>query len=174
MERGFWGSLATGGVILAALLVPLAPINSGWWNIARALNKEPREEVGWPDMVAEVAAVYRELPPAEKAQTAILTNYAEAGAFDIYGPAYDLPRVLVDQNSGWERGYGSQPPVTVIIVSWYQEDVDHFFSQCTLAGRVTNSYGVENEISAYRPGIYVCRGTREPWPELWQHIRSFG
>ncbi|HLN57464.1 MAG TPA: hypothetical protein VK416_02830 [Thermoanaerobaculia bacterium] len=25
-----------------------------------------------------------------------------------------------------------------------------------------------------RPEIFVCRGLREPWPEFWRRLRSFG
>ena len=47
------------------------------------------------------------------------------------------------------------------------------FAQVTLAGRIPNAYGLENEESE-RPEIYLCRGLLEPWPDFWRRLRSFG
>src|SRR5512141_1139776 len=41
------------------------------------------------------------------------------------------------------------------------------------AGRIPNPFDLENEESE-RPEIFVCRGLREPWPEFWRRLRSFG
>jgi hypothetical protein len=49
-----------------------------------------------------------------------------------------------------------------------------FFESCEVAGRVTNPYGVENEETRDHPQVFLCRGPRRPWPELWAALRSFG
>jgi hypothetical protein len=38
-------------------------------------------------------------------------NYGEAGAINLYGPAYDLPEAISGINSYWLRGYGDPPPL---------------------------------------------------------------
>jgi hypothetical protein len=50
---------------------------------------------------------------------------------------------------------------------------DEYFETCTLAGRVTNRYGVANEESTDNPLIYVCRGPRRSWADMWSTMRRF-
>ena len=101
--------------------------------------------VGWPDLVEQVAAIYAGLPEAEKPGAAILAgNYGEAGALDLYGPQYGLPRVISGANSLWARGYGDPPPETVIVVGFESSYVTTLFKACRMAGAVTNRYGVKN------------------------------
>ena len=169
-----WTALAIGGLIVSALVLPLAPVNSIWWQVARKVDIEPREEIGWPDLVKTVAAIYDTLPPSEKSQTGILTNYSEVGAIGIYGPAYGLPPAIGGENSDWLRGYGDPPPQALIVIGWNAVNVNTHFQRCTLAGKITNSYNVLNEDTMYRPDIFLCRGLRESWPEFWREIQSFG
>ena len=50
---------------------------------------------GWREMAAAVSAVYRDLPPEERAQAVFFApNYGEAAALDIYGPALGGPPVI--------------------------------------------------------------------------------
>jgi hypothetical protein len=120
--------------------LPVAPINSIWWKIARAIYPEPKEEVGWPDLANTVGNIYNNLPPDERARTRILRNYSEIGALYVYGYLYHLPPAIGGENSDWLRGYGDPPPQTLIVVGWNRADVDHFFNTCTLSGQITNSY----------------------------------
>ena len=54
-----------------------------------------KDEIGWPEMVAQTARAWRSLPPAERAQAAILAqNYGEAGALARFGPSLGLPQPL--------------------------------------------------------------------------------
>jgi len=169
-----WPTLAAGGLITAALVLPIAPINSTWWQLARMVDPEPKEEIGWPELVQTVAGIYAALPAAEKPVTAILTNYSEVGAISIYGPAYGLPAAIGGENLDWLRGYGDPAAQTLIVVGWSRAQVDQFCTNCVLAGRLTNAYRVPNEDSVDRPDIFVCRGLRKPWPDFWRSIQSFG
>lgn len=52
-------------------------------------------ETGWNEMVAQVAGVYHHLTPEQQAQAGILTfHYATAGAIDLLGPKYGLPKPI--------------------------------------------------------------------------------
>lgn len=167
--------LAVGAVISALLTLPLTPVNSPMWQIADSVHENFREMVGWPELVETVADIYATLPAEEQAHTAILTgNYGEMGAINLYGPAYGLPEAISGINSAWERGYGDPPPQRVIIVGYGQETANRLFQDCQVAGQVTNRYGVENEESSWRPAIMLCQAPRQPWPELWPRLRSFG
>ncbi len=167
---GLAGALVTG----AAVGLPWAPVNSTGWRISRAAHDNFAEQVGWPEYVAQVAAVYRSLPPAERAQTGIYANnYGEAGAIDLYGPGHGLPRAISPVNSFWFRGYGAPPPTTVIVLGDDAHGMRDTPADCTLAARFRNPWHVENEETSH-PDIYVCRNLRVPWSQLWPAKPSYG
>jgi 4-amino-4-deoxy-L-arabinose transferase-like glycosyltransferase len=171
-----WASLAAGGVIFGAILLPVASINSDLWDTASDIHDNFVEQIGWPELAQTVADIYNALPAEEQARTGILTaNYGEAGAVNLYGPAHGLPTAISGVNSYWLRGYGDPPPETVIVLGYSNSSylTVQLFKTCELAGRVTNPYGVENEETGH-PNIYVCRGLRKPWDELWKDMQHFG
>lgn len=165
-------ALALGTNALVAL--PLAPIGSEGWRISRRFHDNFAEQVGWPQLVAEVAHIYHALPADERARTAIFANnYGEAGAIDRYGPQYGLPQAIGTINSYWARGPGDPPPLTVIVLGDTAEGVSDTPATCTLAGHVRIPHGVRNEESG-RPDIFVCRDFRVPTSKLWPPMPSFG
>jgi hypothetical protein len=175
-ERGLlYGSLAGVGLVMIALMLPLAPVNSAWFKLATGVNGEVNEKFGWTELVAATAAVRDALPLEEQGQAGVLTgNYGEAGAIALYGPAYHLPQPISGINSYWLRGYGDTPPQTLIVLGLRREDAEHFFANCTLAGHVTNPYQIKNEESVYHPDIFVCRNLRQSWPIFWKSFKYFG
>ncbi len=60
------------------------------------------------------------------------------------------------------------------MIGFERAEADQIFQTCDLAGHITNRYGVKNEETVYHPDIFVCRGLRLPWPELWPHLQRFG
>jgi len=158
----------------AVIALPIAPVNSAGWRISRTVHDNFAEQIGWPELTAEVARVYDALPPEERARTAIFANnYGEAGAIDRYGPAHGLPPAISAINSYWYRGYGAIAPRTVIVLGDDAEGVSDTPATCTLAGRVRIPHGVQNEESGH-PDIFVCRDFRVPTSELWPPAPSFG
>jgi hypothetical protein len=169
-----WAAFIVSGVAFALLALPITTINSPLWDVVSDINGELKEMVGWPDLVESVAAIYATLPAEEKAVAGILTgNYGEAGAINLYGPAYGLPQAISGVNSYWLRGYGNPPPQTVIVLGSGGAAYSYFGS-CQFAGAIKNRFGVMNEESRDHPAVYVCRAPRQPWPDLWQRLRSFG
>jgi len=166
-----WTALTAGAVLAIVLVVQITPINSPLWNI----SDDRKEEIGWPELVQAVAGVRDGLPAEDRKRLGVLTgNYGEAGAIDLYGPPYSLPRAISGVNSYWLRGYGDPPPETVIAVGLSRRSLDRVFESCELAGHVTNRYNVKNEETTSHPDIFLCRRPRQPWPELWKQARAFG
>ena len=158
-----------------AMTLPLAPVNSAWWKVTMAFNTEPREMIGWKELVDTVATIHSALPAGERAQAGILTgNYGEAGAINLYGPAYDLPEAISGIDSYWLRGYGDPPSETLIVIGFRSDWAEAFFKSCTLAGHTSNRFGILNEETGSHPDIFVCRNLRQPWPQFWQSFQSFG
>jgi 4-amino-4-deoxy-L-arabinose transferase-like glycosyltransferase len=167
--------LLLAGTIVIPIVLPLVPVNSRFWNFVNERNDDLREEIGWPELTREVARIWSTFDPAERAVAGIYCgNYGEAGAVDLYGPAYGLPPVISGINSHWLRGPGNPPPKTLIVVGSNREDVERACISVVLAGHIRNAAGVLNEETERHPDIFVCRGFRQPIEKMWPKLRSFG
>ena len=175
LGSGFlWGLQILGSVVAIILMKPIARINSPLWEITSGVNEEVTEMVGWQDLTVQVAEIYRSIPDTEKPRTAILAgNYGEAGALDLYGKEYGLPRLVTGANSHWYRGYGDPEPETVIVVGLESAHAQAFFKSCEFSGKVKNRFGVKNEETTHHTSLYVCREPRRPWSEMWQDMLWF-
>jgi hypothetical protein len=170
-----WAALTFEVVITLAFWLPLAPLNTPWWHMINDVQGDFREQLGWRELVAEVARIRDTLTPEERAHLGILgTNYGEAGAINLYGPEYGLPRAISGVNSFWYRGYGDPPPKTVIVIGLSRRRMEEVFGPCRLAGHNQNRYGVKNEESADHPDIWVCGPPKQGWPEFWKDFQYFG
>jgi len=170
-----WTALAADIAIVAAVTLPISPINSAWWKVAVGINGDLREEIGWQELVGTVAQIRDSLPAEDRARLGILAgNYGEAGAVDLYGPRYGLPAAISGTNSFWQRGYGNPPPETLIVLGLSRRFVTNNFASCKLVAHTWNRYGIENEETREHPDIFVCPGPRQSWPEFWKNFRFFG
>ncbi|MCB9135781.1 MAG: glycosyltransferase family 39 protein [Anaerolineales bacterium] len=164
--------ISLGLIIAGALTLPLAPINSPWWNLTAKVHDNFTEEIGWPDLTEQVAAVYHALPPEEQPRTAVLAgNYGEAGAFALYGTDYGLPSLISPANSFWFQGPPTEDLDIVIVVGYRQETAEAYFLSCKPAGHITNAYEIPNE--EYGGEILLCKGLRYPWMEMWGKMQRF-
>jgi hypothetical protein len=170
-----WGALTVGGVAMSALMLPVAAVNSKLWAVSSKVHDNFVEQIGWPELTETVAGIYAAMPAEDKPRTRVLTgNYGEAGAINLYGPAYGLPEAISGVNSYWLRGYGNPPPEILIVLGFSRQNAERLFEMCSLAGQVRNRYGVDNEETKQHRDIFICRGLRQPWPELWGNLRRFG
>jgi 4-amino-4-deoxy-L-arabinose transferase-like glycosyltransferase len=169
-----WSVLAGFVALIILALLPVAPLGSAWWKVISKNNDQLVAEVGWPELVQQVAQAYNALTPTEKAHAAILAaSSGEVGAIDLYGPAYGLPRVISGFNSYWKNGYGNPPPQTVVVVG-FGLDVLTKFQDCKLIAPVTTPYNIPNEEVVNHRVIVVCHNLNEPWPQFWKNFQYFG
>jgi dolichyl-phosphate-mannose-protein mannosyltransferase len=171
-----WRAMGISGLILAAVTLPVAPLNSAWWRMADYMNGGNfNMQIGWPDLVETVSKIRDSLPMKDHARLGILAaDDGQTGALNLYGPAYGLPRAISGMNSNWMRGYGDPPPQTVIVVGEHRDFGEQNFESCELAGRVTNRYGIDNVTIDGYADVFVCRNLRQPWPDFWEHFRYYG
>ncbi len=163
------------GSIVVFTVLPLGKIGSALFRFALKQNGDLVEEIGWPELVREVARIYTTLPASERTRVGIYcANYGEAGAIDLYGPAYGLPPTISGINSYWGRGPGTPPPESVIVLGGTRERLEKLFASVELVGHTPNPWQIENEETRDHPNIFFCRGLRRQWSELWPHLRSFG
>ncbi|HEY2474200.1 MAG TPA: glycosyltransferase family 39 protein [Candidatus Cybelea sp.] len=181
--------VAIAGSLLVPLLMPILPERtmSAYDQIAVnllaqevALARTERTEIGnlppdwgdmhgWPELAATVARVYRSLPPAEKAQAAILaSNYGEASALDFFGPQYGLPPSISGHNQFWVWGpQGYSGNVLIEVNGVCQQGL---FRKGRVVTRFSNPWGrpFENGFP-----ISVCEGIQTPLQAYWPQLRTY-
>ncbi|MEU4220328.1 glycosyltransferase family 39 protein [Actinoplanes sp. NPDC026623] len=158
-----------------AIALPVYPVRWFPGTIQAAFNDDAAETIGWPELVDTVAAVYRSLPAEEQATAVIITtNYGEAGAIDKYGPARGLPAPYSGHLNFWRWG---PPPDTatgpaIFVGDWTAGALASYCGSATIAARVDNGYGVDNEEQG--TPVWLCRDVRGAWSGLWPGLRRFG
>ena len=167
--------IASGVILTIVFYLPLAPLNSRWWQTASALQETYLGEIGWPELVQETARIRNSLAPEERAHLGILTGgYGAAGAINLFGPHYGLPRAISGINSLWLHGYGDPPPRTLIVIGLKWQFAAETFAGCRLAGHLWNRYGIQTDDIVQTPDIYVCGPPKAAWPKFWKAFRYFG
>ncbi len=176
-------AIATAVIVLGGLLVPLfTPMFSPQHYLAYAdalhihftktevatsgsLPQFLGDQFGWRSLVRQIADIYNSLPPDERVKTGIWAgNYGEAGAVNLFGPAYDLPRAYSRHQNYW---YWGPPPVAytnLIVVQWSLQDVQ---DNCTSwqAFDHHSEFGMDEENTP----IYLCRGAKFDIQKIWWH-----
>ncbi len=124
---------------------------------------------GWPQLAAQVASVYRALPPAQRKDAAIYAhNFGEASAIDFFGAQYGLPPALSGNNNYWiwgTHGYGGK---TIIDVNG-RELLAHYGS-VDRVGTFHNPLAMpyENDLP-----IWVLGNPKTPLQTLWPSLRNY-
>ncbi len=127
---------------------------------------------GWENQVETVARVYRSLGAAERAKTVIYAdNYGEAGAVNLFGRKYGLPRAVSGHFNYYYWGPG--PDDTKVVITLGETDKSALvrgFGDVQQAALITHPYAIfyENMIP-----VFVCRNPRLPIQELWHRTKSF-
>jgi len=177
-DGDFWlgrPTIVAGIVVLSLptffLALPVVPVDRV--EPLRKINWELGETVGWPTFVDTVAGVYDDLSPGERDGAVIFTrNYGEAGAVDRFGDEHGLPRASSGHNNYWWWGPPeSDGDVAIVIGVEAQQALEPFFETCELATRIDNGLDIDNE--EQDAGVYVCRGRRAPWAEIWPDVRHY-
>jgi hypothetical protein len=171
------------GALALPLGLPILPPQrlagyAAWLGLTRAvetnrgqvlpLPQDFADMLGWEEQVAAVATAYHALPEGERSQTVVLAgNYGEAGALDWFGPRYGLPRAVSDAGSYWFFGPGDMPGHVAVGLGIEPRNLDAFYEEVTVIGRVPNPWGVPEQqdnpvIVARRP----ARTLQQVWPEL--------
>lgn len=121
------------------------------------------DQFGWPELVRDVNRIYRSLPPAERAKTGIFTgNYGEAGAINLWGPQYGLPRAYSRHQNHWYWGPPRDEYTNLIVLQWDREDVEEYCSSFE-AFEHHHPFGMGEENTP----IYLCRGVKFDLRKIW-------
>jgi hypothetical protein len=174
-------SLRKGLVIAAVLLsltaipvtLPVLPTGVLRHTPIVSLNYDAGETIGWPTYVREIAHVYASLPASERPFTVVLaSNYGEAGAVDLYGPADGLPAVYSGHNAYWYWGPPPASSTEAIAVGFDRSKLATFCGTLALAAHLDNHLGIDDQEQG--APIWVCGQLRSPWRSVWPRLRDFG
>ena len=168
------GAVGLSVALAVVLALPLLPASSLKDTPIPDVLQPVRDQLGWPTYVDQVAAVYDQLPPADRAHAVILANnYGEYGSLAYYGPRHALPSVYSGQNE--LRRYGPPPASTTVVVALGFDDPDDAlrpaFATCSAAGTLDSGLGVDSEEQGRI--IWVCRDPVAPWSQLWERFQHY-
>jgi 4-amino-4-deoxy-L-arabinose transferase-like glycosyltransferase len=166
---GFVAAAALSGALVALLTLPILPVATFASTSLPSSVPTSAEQIGWPQLVAQVQQVVAALPAQERAHAVILTNnYGEAAALDLLGKG--LPPIYSGHNGFW---YWGPPPagrtVVVHVGDWTVADWSPFFGGCRTVAHIDNGLGIKNQEQGQ--AISVCRGLRKPWTAIWPRLR---
>jgi hypothetical protein len=175
------GFLIGGGVLLLPISIPYMNIDStesfintitfNQFKNIYELTGDLRAMFGWDARVATVAGVYDSLPPAEREQAVIwASNYGIAGAIDLLGDEYRLPRAACLDLSYWLWGVQEGKGDVVILAGFRKENVEHVFGEVQVAAEVGLDH-VNPWQSPFR--VLIGRKPVKPLPEIWQRNRPW-
>lgn len=141
--------------------------NHGW---RERLPQDYADMLGWPAQVAEVARVYRALPPEKQAKAVIwASNYGQAAAAELYGPRWRLPPVVSPAGTYWFYGAGARPGDVLIGVGETRSFLAKDYATVTAAGVVNDPWTVAEERN---DTIFVAEGPRATLQARWPGLRG--
>lgn len=176
-----------GGILLAPIGLPILSIET-LINYSNAIYRPPtlardsknqaeqapwhfRLMLGWEDTVATVASVYDRLSPSEQSECAILAwRYGDAGAIDLWGKNYNLPKAISGHTGYYFWGSRDYSGDLVLSVGGNLSFLKQQFDSVEQVATVTHEkvVGIKSDLPIYR-----CQGIRKPLKELWSDFKFY-
>ena len=166
----FASAACASAAIVALLVLPVLPVTALAASPIPSIYKESAEQVGWPELVATVEGVVRDLPADQRTRAVVLTdNYGEAGALDLLGTG--VAPVYSGHLAYGEWGPPPDSRSTAVIVT--HRTVAEFgrgtdMGVCRLAATIDNGAGVANGERGAQ--VFVCPDVPVPWSSSWPQI----
>lgn len=146
-------------------LLPIRPV-SAFADQPLEIGKFQLDEVGWPEMIADVTAAYRALPPDVARNAVVVTSdYWTVSALQMYAP--ELPSYSPSRGAAW---FGTPPEdSSVVLHVGDAAELAPAFARVTQVGVLDNGERVNN-LTQGKP-IFLLEGRTEPWSQLWPRVR---
>jgi hypothetical protein len=173
------------GALIAPTILPILPVKtfiaySHRLGITQQkFENQPLSELpqifadmyGWEERVKIVADYFHSLPPDEQKVTAIgASDYGQAGAVDLFGPKYGLPKSISTNNNYWiwgPRGYHGE---SIILMN--EDSPEKYIDQCRTFTMVAHPSDPYSRLDSNRP-IYHCRGLKTDLQTLWPTLKPW-
>ncbi len=162
------------GVVLAAsaavawpAMLPILPASTFAGSPWSEINDDQLDTIGWPAYTDQVRSVVDALPADQRRSAVVFTsNYGEAGALAWY----DVGVPVYSGHNGY-RAWGPPPDSATPVVVVYQGSPEDDFTGCTLATRLHNDVGADNE--EVGAGVWVCDGPVGSWSQRWPGLLHY-
>jgi 4-amino-4-deoxy-L-arabinose transferase-like glycosyltransferase len=167
---GFVAAAAVSGALVAYLTLPILSLSAYAKSTLPATVPDTAEEIGWPQLTAQVERVVAALPADQRARAVILTsNYGEGGALELLGSG--LPPVYSGHNSFWSWGPPPAYRTVAVLVgdAWTSTGWGSYFTGCRTVAHIDNGLGIPNQEQGQ--AISVCAGLAAPWADIWPNLR---
>jgi hypothetical protein len=178
--------MVAGGILVAPVTLPLLPLPlmSSYTQAFGFLFKPvkdfndpksnyPQEfsnRIGWDDLVKTVADVYHSLPAEDQAKAGIFCDwYGPAGAIDLMGPKYGLPRAVSGHVTYYKWGPGQNSWQVMIFVTANMDPFRSWFGDVQPKAVMANDFAMPYN----RNTIYVCRKPRLNAKVIWAYVQGY-
>jgi hypothetical protein len=173
------------GAVIAPTIIPVLPVRSFLAYSTRLgitqqkFENQPLGDLpqifadmyGWEDRVRIVADYFHSLPPEEQRVTAIAApDYGQAGAVDLFGPRYGLPKAISANNNYWIWGPRQYSGESIILLN--EDSPEKYVSMCASLTLVAEPHDPYSRLDANRP-IYHCRGLKRDLHALWPELKGW-
>jgi hypothetical protein len=181
LKPAFVALLLVGGILFAPAALPLLSIQHtdrfmdrvtfGAMGNIYELTGDLHGMFGWPERVETVAEVWAQVPAADRPRTLLFAaGYGNAGAIDLLGRNYGLPRAVSLDNTYWMWGLPEGPFDTVIAVDFNTESLKRIWEEV----EVVRSVELQNVNPSSNPfQVAICRKPRIPLKDLWARNRPW-
>ena len=184
LKSAYVALMIVGGGVLAPFALPVLPPETYVW-YAKTLHFEPpkiethkmgplpqlfADQFGWEEMAADVARVYHALPPEQRQKAAIFGNtYGQAGAIDLFGPKYGLPKAISTHQNYFYWGPRQYTGELMIVLGDTVEGLSDNCQGVEVAGWHSHPYSMPYN---HFP-ILICRQLKEPVAEAWPKSKKW-
>jgi len=177
--------LFIGGLAMAPYAIPVLPVET-FLRYQEALGlRAPQQErahtgllpqhfgdrFGWEEFVSMVGDAYNKLDPVDRTRCSIfVSNFAEAGAIDLFGQRFGLPRAISGHMTHYIWGPGNATG-EVMLVYWNErEELGKLFEEVIEVARFHHPYVMDRQNN--RP-LYLCRRLKLPVRQAWKQVKIF-
>jgi hypothetical protein len=177
-------ALVVGGLTGAPLAIPVLPAETFIRYMKLMRMEPPRIEThklgplpqfyadmyGWEEMVAVVAKAYNALPPEQRPKTAIFGgNFGQAGAIDLFGKKYGLPKAIGTHQNYYFWGPREYTGESMIVMGARLDELTPLFDSVVPVGTVYHSYAMPYEQFT----VYYCTRPKQTLQQLWPTIKNW-
>jgi hypothetical protein len=161
-----WPNYAvTAAALLALNVLPISPV-SAHADQPLQIGNFQRDEIGWAEMVPDVRAAFRALPPALARDAVVVTgDYWSLSAVQHFAP--EVPSYGFHRGAAW---FGTPPEGSgAVVFVGDPTALAPAFARVTPVGVLDNDVRVAN--LAQGTPIFLLEGRRVPWAQLWESVR---
>lgn len=123
-------------------------------------------------MAETVTNVFDCLSPVDQKNCWIFaSDYDQAGAIDLYGPEYGLPkRVMSGRLTYYLWGYGSFDGKVMLSIGMDEDFLKRVFKEVSIGEVIHSEYAMPEDTNL---PVYICRGLKISLKDFWKDVKNY-